>query len=238
MAGHHHRAGHMRRVQPQVSDQGLGETFDGEFGRAVGGVRHARPQAGPEAVDAADVDDAAAGPRHQQRQERPGAEVDATPADVEAALPSFTLVALAGDKAAAAADAGVVEQQVDVRAVVRRQHFGLEGQHVGLDADIDAGGVYAGAGRRIGQAQRAGFGQTGFGHIAQRQVHPDSAELLRQRAADAAAAAGDDGNLVGLDVHGGVDRFSCSPEAAKRQSPTVRAAGRVGCSADRPKPGR
>ena len=43
----------------------------------------------------------------QQRQEGADAEIDAAPADVEGALP---LVARIGEQAAAAANAGIVEQ--------------------------------------------------------------------------------------------------------------------------------
>src|SRR5271167_878580 len=45
------------------------------------------------------------------RQKRAGAVIDAAPADVERALP---FVAAIGNHAAAAADTGVVEQQVDL----------------------------------------------------------------------------------------------------------------------------
>jgi hypothetical protein len=48
---------------------------------------------------------------HHQRQEGAHAEIDAAPADVEGALP---LIARAGEQAAAAADAGIVEQQMDL----------------------------------------------------------------------------------------------------------------------------
>ena len=103
----------------QIGDQRLGEALHRELRRAVGGVRHARPERRPEAVDAAGVDDV--------RLRRPSAasagtracRVDAAPADVERPLP---LLAAVGDHAAAAADAGVVEQQVDpVGAVLRRR---------------------------------------------------------------------------------------------------------------------
>ena len=47
----------------------------------------------------------------QQRQKGADAEIDAAPADVEGALP---LLAGIGEQAAAAADAGIVEQQMDL----------------------------------------------------------------------------------------------------------------------------
>jgi len=69
----------------------------------------------PEAVRAAGVDDVALVGALQHRQEGAGAVIYATPADVECPFP---LVAAVGDHAAAATDAGVVEQQMNlVRAV-------------------------------------------------------------------------------------------------------------------------
>jgi hypothetical protein len=96
----------MRRVDAQIGDQRLGEAFDGEFCRAVGGVRDARPDRGPEAVDAARVDDMAFLGLLQHRQKRTRAVVDAAPADVKGALPFLAAVR---KHAAAAADPGIVE---------------------------------------------------------------------------------------------------------------------------------
>ena len=67
--------------------QRLGEALHRELGRAVGGVREPGPERGPEAVDAAGVDDVALVRRDQHRQERARAVVDAAPADPEGALP-------------------------------------------------------------------------------------------------------------------------------------------------------
>ena len=74
-------------------------------------MRGAWPDRGPKAVDAAGVDDVALLGVLQHRQKRAGAVIDAAPADVERALP---FVAAIGKHAAAAADTGVVEQQVDL----------------------------------------------------------------------------------------------------------------------------
>src|SRR4051794_15103531 len=101
----------MWRVETEVGDQRLREALDGELRRAVGGVGDVRAERRPEAVDAARVDDVAFLAGEQQRQERARAEVDAAPADAEGAIPLRPFI---GDEAAATADAGVVEQQVDV----------------------------------------------------------------------------------------------------------------------------
>src|SRR5450755_2158718 len=91
----------------------------GEFGCAVSGLRHARTQRRPEAVHAAGVDQDAVAAGDQQRQEYPGAVIDAPPADGEHALPLLPAVAeQAAEEAVAAADARVAEHQVDVRAGV------------------------------------------------------------------------------------------------------------------------
>ena len=69
----------------------------------------------------------ALGRRHQQRDERPAAVVDAAPADRERAVP---LGPVADDEAAAAADAGVVEHEVHVVGGVLREHLVAEAVHV------------------------------------------------------------------------------------------------------------
>src|SRR6266446_168550 len=78
-------------------------------------MRDAWPDRSPKAVDAAGVDDVALLGVLQHRQKRTGAVIDAAPADVERALP---FVAAIGNHAAAAADTGVVEQQVDLVGLV------------------------------------------------------------------------------------------------------------------------
>src|SRR5262249_61968564 len=78
-------------------------------------MRDAWPDRGPKAIDAAGVDNVAFLGVLQHRQKRAGAVIDAAPAGVERALPC---VAAIGNHAAAAADTGVVEQQVDLVGLV------------------------------------------------------------------------------------------------------------------------
>ena len=111
MPGHHDRAFDVRRVDREIRHQRLGEPLHRELGGAVGRVRPARTDRCPKSVDAAGVDDVAFARLHQHRQERARAVIDAAPADVERLLP---LRAIAADDAAAAADAGIVEEQMDV----------------------------------------------------------------------------------------------------------------------------
>ena len=130
MAGHHHRAFDVRRVEPEIVDQRLGEALHREFGGAVGGVRHAQSDRGPEAVDAAGVDDVALVGLQQHRQEGADAEINAAPADVEGPFP---LLAGVGEQAAAAADAGVVEQQMDLVGGLLLGDFVAEARELLLD---------------------------------------------------------------------------------------------------------
>src|SRR5438105_7015215 len=78
-------------------------------------MRDAWPDRGPKAVDATGVDDVALLGLLQHRQKRAGAVVDAAPADVEGALPFLAAVR---KHAAAAADPGIVEQEMDLVGVV------------------------------------------------------------------------------------------------------------------------
>src|SRR6185295_3246261 len=71
----------------------------------------AHADGGPEAVDAGCVDDMSLVRLHHQRQEGADAEINAAPADVEGALPLLERV---GEQAAATADAGIVEQEMDL----------------------------------------------------------------------------------------------------------------------------
>src|SRR5204862_560619 len=115
MAGHDDRAFDVRGVDAQIGDQRLGEALDREFCRAVGGVRDLRPDRSPEAIDAARVDNVAFLGLLQHRQKCAGAVVDTAPADVEGALP---FLAAMRKHAAAAADPGIVEQEMDLVGVV------------------------------------------------------------------------------------------------------------------------
>ena len=139
----------MRRVHGEIGDQGLGETLHRELGGAVGGVRHARAERGPEAVDAAGIDNVRLVGRLQHRQERPGAEIDPAPADVEGPLP---LVARSGDDAAATTDPGVVEQQMDVVEVEVAGQMIAEIQDLVLVGDVRHIGADPCALGRIGLA--------------------------------------------------------------------------------------
>ena len=71
VAGHHHRHLHVGRVHAEVLDQRLGEPLHRELRRAVGRVRDARAERGPEAVHAARVHEVAGVAGHQQRHEGP-----------------------------------------------------------------------------------------------------------------------------------------------------------------------
>src|SRR3954454_16572714 len=105
----------MRRVDPQISDQRLREPLDGEFRGRIGSMWDAWPDRGPEAVDATGVDDVAFLGVLQQRQKRAGAVIGAAPKDFN---PAPTSVAAIGTHAAAAAETGFVEQQVDLVGLV------------------------------------------------------------------------------------------------------------------------
>ena len=133
MAGHHHRAFDVRSVEPQIVDQRFGETLHRELGGAVGGVRYAHSHGSPEAIDAAGVDDMALVGLHQHGQEGAHSEIDATPADVEG---SFPLLAGIGEQTAAAADAGIIEQQVDLVGGLLLDDLVTEARQLILDRDV------------------------------------------------------------------------------------------------------
>src|SRR6516225_6457005 len=111
MAGHDDRAFDVRGMERQVGDQSFGKTFYRELCGAIGRVRTVRSERGPEAVDAAGVDDVAFIRAPQQRQKSARAVIDAVPADAERLFP-FGAVTI--DKDSAAADPGIVEQKMDV----------------------------------------------------------------------------------------------------------------------------
>src|SRR5205823_6898463 len=89
----------------------LGKSLHRELGGGIGGVRNAGADGRPESVDAGSVDDVGLIGLQEQRHERADTEIDSTPADVEGALPLLPAV---GEQAAAAADPGIVEQQMDL----------------------------------------------------------------------------------------------------------------------------
>ena len=196
---HHDGDPDLRRVGAQVFDERLGEALDGELGRAVGRVRNARAKCRPEAVHAAGVDQDAVAAGDQQRQERAGAEIHPPPVDGEGALPLLPGVL---DEAAAAADAGVGEDQVDVIGGVLLEQFVAEPQDLRLVGDVTgmAGDLDAGRGGRPrrGRGHRNGVGV----QVARR----DRASLRRQLADKLAAhpgtAAGHHRELVRERIHG------------------------------------
>ena len=130
----------------------------------------------PEPVDAAGVDDVRPRPGQQQRQERPGAEVDAAPAHGEDLVP---LLAGVDDEAAAAADPGVVEQQVEViggvglldvaRNAISCSSSATSATNAGHDRPS---GASPRTGRRLGHVRRR--------HVADRDVAALGGELPGQ----------------------------------------------------------
>ena len=192
MARHHHRALDVRRVHAEVGLQRLAEPLHRELGGAVGGVRHGGADRGPEAVDARRVDDVAAVGLQHHRQEGAGAVVDAEPADVEGALPFRALVR---DHAAAAADAGVVEQQMDLVGVVLLGDLGGEALDVIFVGDVgDMGGDAQALRQALDLAQPLGLGHRRRRHVAHGDAAALGHELAGELAPHARAAAGDDGD--------------------------------------------
>src|SRR6516162_9452760 len=108
MAGHDHRAFDVPRIERQVGDQSFCEALDREFCGTIGGVRPVGAERGPEAVDAAGVDDVAFIRVPQQRQKGPRAVIYAVPAHTERLFP-FGAVAI--DKT------GIVEEKMDMVGV-------------------------------------------------------------------------------------------------------------------------
>src|SRR5581483_5656315 len=102
------------------------------------GVRHAHADGGPKTVDAGGVDDVSLVGLEQQRHESAHAEIDAAPADNEGALPTL---AAAGNDAAATADAGIVEQEMDLVGLLLVDQLVAEADVMRFDRDIgDMGG--------------------------------------------------------------------------------------------------
>src|SRR6266849_3131778 len=133
LAGHDDRTFYMGCVDSEVGDERFGEAFHCEFRRGIGGVRNARSYRCPKTIDAARIDDVAFVRPLQHRQESPCAVIDATPADVERLLPFLTA---AGDQATTAADACVVEQQMDLVSVLLRSSLIAEPLDLSVIGDI------------------------------------------------------------------------------------------------------
>src|SRR5215469_10170040 len=176
MAGHDDRAFDVRRIDPEIGDQRLGEAFYRELCRRIGGMRNARPDRRPETVDAAGIDDVALLSFQQHRQEGAGAVVNSAPTDVEGPLPFLSAV---GDHTAAAADTGIVEEEMDL--------IGAEtlGDLVAKSLDLRLVG-YIGEMRRDTQALRQPrrlAQPPGFRHPLRRDIaHRDIAGLGGQLA--------------------------------------------------------
>src|ERR1035437_9294975 len=203
VAGHHDRAFDVRRVQPEIVDQRFGETLHGEFGGAVGGVRHAHSKRGPEPVDAGGIDDVALVGLYQHRQEGADAEIDPAPADVEGLFPLLPGV---GEQAAAAADAGVVEQQMDLVGRLLLDDLIAEALELVLDRDVgDMGGDAQALRQFLDLAKPLGLRHRISGDIAHRDIAALGDQLTRELAPHARAAPGDNGDLSGKILHGGAD---------------------------------
>ncbi len=183
----------MRGIQAKVVDQGLGEALHRELRRRIGGVGGVGADGGPEAVDAGGVDDVALLGGDQHRQEGAAAQIDPAPADIEGSLPGRPAV---GDHAAAAGDAGVVEQQVDVIGLVLLGDLVPEALQGGLVGDIgDMGGDAHDLGDAVGGGQRDGLGHVRGRDVAHGHVAALGHQLAGELAAHAGAAAGDDRRL-------------------------------------------
>ena len=187
---------HVGGVELEIVLQRLGEAAHGELRRGVGGDRPAVAERGPHAVDAADVDDRRRRCSLQQREERPRRAVQTTPGDVERPLP---LLGRIGDEALAAADAGVVEQQVDVVGCVLVAHRGGERLECVAVGDVQGGGGDADAGLGVA-ASPDGLVEAGPVDVAECQRATGRSEPLGQRPADAARGTGDHCQLAPL-VH-------------------------------------
>src|SRR5262249_36038819 len=120
-------------------------------------------------------------------------------ADVEGALP---FAAFMREHAAAAADAGVVEQEMDPVGVLLTGDLIGEALDVLLVGDV---GQMGGDAQPLRQpfelAQPLGLGHRGGRHAAHGDVAALGHELARELAAHAGAASGDDRNSAGEILH-------------------------------------
>jgi hypothetical protein len=190
----------VRRVQPEIVDQRFGKSLHREFGGAIGGVRYARSDGSPEPVDAGGIDDVALVGLLQQRQKGADAEIDAAPADVEGFFPLLTGV---GEQAAATADTGVVEQQMDPVGGLLLDQFIAEAQQLVLHGNVgDVGGDAQALRQLFHLAQPLGFRHRARRYIAHRDIAALGDQLAREFAAHARAAPGDDSDLSGKIFHG------------------------------------
>ncbi len=193
MTRHHHGHPDVRGVHAQVLDERLGEPLDRELGRGVRGLRHPLAERRPEAVDAAGVDQDALRAVDEQRQEGPGAVVNAPEVDREDPLP---LLAGIGDEASAPADAGVAEHQVHVAGGVRGQDLVPEPQDLRLVGHVAAVAGDRGAAGRVRAGQVCRLRHRVGVHVAGRDRAARSGQLPDQFTAHPRAAPGYHGDLA------------------------------------------
>jgi hypothetical protein len=113
------------------------------------------------------------------------------------------LLAGIGEQAAAAADAGIVEQQVDLVGGLLLAEFVAETGELILDRDVcDMGGDAKPLRQLFDLAEPPGFRHRLGRDVAHRDIAAFGDELARKLAAHARAAPGDDGDLSGKILHG------------------------------------
>ena len=134
-----------------------------------------------------------------QRQEHPRADIDPAPADVEGPLPALPRV---GDDRAAAADAGVVEEIVDVVGRQRRHDIVPERRHLSLVRDVgDVADHLDPLRQTVLLAQAQGLGHGFCGDVAHGHVAAFRRQLTHQLAPHARPAAGHHGDLSAEVLH-------------------------------------
>jgi hypothetical protein len=181
------------RVDLEIGDQRFGKALHRKFRGTISGVRNARPDRCPEAIDAAGVDDVALIGLLQHRQKGAGAVIDPAPTDVEGLFP---LLGAVGDHAAAAADAGVVEQQVDFVCVVASGDLVAKPLHLRGVGNIGDVGGHAQALRHSRRfAQKLRFRQPRCRNVAHRDTASFGDQLANQFPSHPRAAAGNDRDL-------------------------------------------
>src|SRR5690606_7652554 len=120
---------------------------------------------------------------------------DAAPADVEGPLPLGTR---RRDHAATAADARVVEQEVDLVGVLLVRHLVAEADHLRLVRYVCDVGRDALALAQAGRfAQRLGLRHGAGGDVAHGDVTAFRYQLAHQLPSHARASAGDNGDPAG-----------------------------------------
>jgi hypothetical protein len=115
--------------------------------------------------------------------------------------PQQTLIV--GDHAAAATDAGIVEQQMDLVGVLLFGGFVAEALHLRLVGYVgDMGGDAEPLRQALRLTEPSGLRHRSSGDIAHRDITAFGHKLAHQLAAHARAAAGDDGDPAGKILHG------------------------------------